>query len=242
MAAPVFPGLVMSTCIRLAKYLSHAGVCSRRGASRLIDAGRVTVNGRAANHIDHVSDQDEICLDGQRIDGLAPKRYYAYHKPVGIDCKLKTEDPSSLVHHLPPEQRTYPIGRLDKDSRGLLILTNDGELCNLLAHPDHSHEKEYWVEVDKPLDEAFFSRMSAGVPLDGTLTKPCVCTALSATRFKIILTQGLNRQIRKMARYCGYRVVDLLRVRIGQLHLDPTRLAENQFTELTTEEVNLLKK
>ncbi|WP_105188650.1 pseudouridine synthase [Pseudoalteromonas sp. T1lg48] len=232
----------MSACIRLAKYLSHAGVCSRRGASRLIDAGRVTVNGRAANHIDHVSEQDEIIVDGERVDGLAAKRYYAYHKPIGIDCKLKTEDSHSLIHHLPPQQRTYPIGRLDKDSRGLLILTNDGELCNQLAHPDHSHEKEYWVEVDKPLDEAFYSRMSAGVPVNGILTKPCVCTPLSPTRFKIILTQGLNRQIRKMARYCGYRVVDLLRVRIGQLHLDCTRLAENQFIELTPEEVKLLKK
>ncbi len=233
---------VMSEPIRLAKYLSHAGVCSRRQASRLIDAGVVKVNGRLANHIDHVSEQDQVEVEGQLVQGLAPKYYFAYHKPVGIDCKLKADDPTSLIHHLPAQGRTYPIGRLDKDSRGLLILTNDGELCHLLAHPDHHHEKEYWVEVDKPLDNDFFAQMSEGVPVDGQITKPCECTPLANTRFRIVLTQGLNRQIRKMARHCGYKVIDLLRVRVGEYELDTRRVPQGHYLELSANEVDLLKK
>ncbi|MFY8274495.1 pseudouridine synthase [Pseudoalteromonas sp. SSDWG2] len=232
----------MTNPIRLAKYLSHAGVCSRRQASRLIDSGVVFVNGQPANHIDHVSDADAIEVEGQLLSGLAKKRYFAYHKPVGIDCKLKPQDPHSLIHHLPPALRTYPIGRLDKDSRGLLILTNDGELCNLLAHPDFSHEKEYWVEVDKPLDNPFFTQMQAGVPVDGEITKPCICEPITATRFKIILTQGRNRQIRKMARFCGYRVTDLLRVRIGEYSLDTELIPQGTYVELDSAEINVLKK
>lgn len=232
----------MSPPIRLAKFLSHAGVCSRRQASRLIDAGMVTVNGRAANHIDHISDQDHVEVDGQRVEGVAQRRYFAYHKPVGVDCKLKPDDPTSLIHHLPPLGRTYPIGRLDKDSRGLLILTNDGDLCNQLAHPSHHHEKEYWVDVDKPLSAAFFAQMSAGVPVDGQITHPCECTPLSSTRFRIVLTQGLNRQIRKMARHCGYKVIDLLRVRVGAYELDTQRIQQGDYLELSAGDIDLLKK
>lgn len=222
---------------RLAKYIGHAGVCSRRQASRLIDLGEVTVNGRPANHIDHVDELDEIIVQGVKLEGPAKKVLYAYHKPVGIDCKLKPEDPSSLIHHLPQGERVYPIGRLDKDSRGLLLLTNDGELCHLLIHPDHHQEKEYLVEVDKPLDAGFCDKMAAGVPVDGQITLPCEVSLVGETHFKIILKQGLNRQIRKMAKYCGYKVIDLYRVRIANYVLNPNEVSENTYQAITLNEL-----
>ncbi|RZF81929.1 pseudouridine synthase [Pseudoalteromonas sp. CO325X] len=232
----------MSPPIRVAKFLSHAGVCSRRQASRLITAERVRVNGALAQHITHVSSHDHITVDGEEVLGLAPKRYFAYHKPVGIDCKLQPHNPHSLIHHLPAGPRVYPVGRLDKDSRGLLILTNDGALCQRLSHPDFAHQKEYWVEVDKPLNPEFFVHMRSGITLGEHTTRPCVCEPLSTTRFKIILTQGLNRQIRKMAKHCGYRVTDLMRVRIGDYVLQPELINEHHFQALTAEQVYGLQK
>ncbi|OHU84598.1 MULTISPECIES: pseudouridine synthase [Pseudoalteromonas] len=229
----------MTHPIRLAKYLGHAGICSRRQASRLIDAGQVMVNGRPANHIDHVTPADLITVAGQQVMGPAKKVLYAYHKPVGIDCKLKMDDPSSLIHHLPHGERVYPIGRLDKDSRGLLLLTNDGELCQRLIHPDHHVEKEYWVKVDRPLDANFCHTMSTGIPIDGQLTLPCEVSLLAPSRFKIVLKQGLNRQIRKMAKHCGYRVIDLYRARIAAFELDSTLLSENQFHPLSLDALKL---
>ncbi|TMP28721.1 23S rRNA pseudouridine synthase F [Pseudoalteromonas rubra] len=227
--------------MRLAKYLSHCGVCSRRQASRLIDAAEVRVNGHPANHIDHVTDADHITVSGTPITGPAPKQLYLYHKPVGIDCKLRADDPSSLIHHLPPGARVYPIGRLDKDSRGLLLLTNDGELCNRLIHPDHHQEKEYRVVVNRPFDPHFCARMSAGVPVDGVMTQACRVEPLTEDTFTIVLKQGMNRQIRKMARHCGYRVIDLYRTRIANLVLDAEALPAGQyqpipFTQLVLEE------
>ncbi len=223
--------------IRLAKYLGHAGVCSRRAASRLIDAGRVLVNGRLANHIDHVDQNDRITVDGVLVEPPKEKRYLAYHKPVGIDCKLRPDDPSSLFHLLPPGPRIYPVGRLDKDSRGLLLLTNDGELCNRLIHPDHHQEKEYLVTVDRPLDDEFCRRMAEGVMIDGQSTLPCRVWQVEPTRFRIILRQGLNRQIRKMARACGYRVIDLYRERIARLNLSELSLAEGEFRPIKKQDI-----
>ncbi|CAH9065506.1 Dual-specificity RNA pseudouridine synthase RluF [Pseudoalteromonas sp. CIP111854] len=222
----------MTQPTRLAKYLGHAGICSRRQASRLIDSGDVTVNGRPANHIDHVNEQDCIMVMGKPVLGPAKKVLYAYHKPIGVDCKLNQNDPSSLIHHLPTGTRTYPIGRLDKDSRGLLLLTNDGELCQRLIHPDHHVEKEYWVTVDGSLDDKFCQKMASGIVVDGQLTLPCKVSLLSDTQFKIVLKQGLNRQIRKMAKYCGYRVVDLHRVRIASFNL-PNTLLESHYHLIT---------
>ncbi|MEQ3512771.1 pseudouridine synthase [Pseudoalteromonas sp. BZB3] len=222
---------------RLAKYIGHAGVCSRRQASRLIDLGEVTVNGRPANHIDHVDELDEVIVKGVKLEGPAKKVLYAYHKPVGIDCKLKLDDPSSLIHLLPQGERVYPIGRLDKDSRGLLLLTNDGKLCHQLIHPDHHQEKEYLVEVDKPLDADFCTKMAAGVPVDGQITLPCEVSLVGDCHFKIILKQGLNRQIRKMAKYCGYKVIDLYRVRIANYVLSPNEVSENNYLAITLDEL-----
>ncbi|WP_256096817.1 pseudouridine synthase [Pseudoalteromonas luteoviolacea] len=225
--------------MRLAKYLSHCGVCSRRQASRLIEQGQVQVNGRPANHIDHVNDQDAVFVSGKRVSGLAEKQLYLYHKPVGIDCKLNAQDPHSLIHHLPNGPRVYPIGRLDKDSRGLLLLTNDGELCNKLIHPDHHQEKEYIVTVDRDIDAQFCHQMAQGVPIDGQITLPCAVRQLDSATFSIILKQGLNRQIRKMAKYCGRRVIDLNRIRIANLTLDPHVLAEGDVRQIKLEQLTL---
>lgn len=223
--------------MRLAKYLSHAGVCSRRQASRLIDTGKVVVNNRLGSHIDHVSEQDEITVAGERVTGLATKVYFAYHKPVGIDCKLKANDPCSLLHRLPQSPRIYPVGRLDKDSRGLLLLTNDGEFCNQLLHPEHHQEKQYTVTVNAPLNPQFCQKMAAGVLVDKQLTQPCEVRLLNDRQFSIVLRQGLNRQIRKMTKACGYQVVDLLRVRIGHYCLNPQKLPEGQILPISPADI-----
>ncbi|MCF2858556.1 rRNA pseudouridine synthase [Pseudoalteromonas sp. SMS1] len=230
---------IASPPMRLAKYLSHCGVCSRRQASRLIDQGQVQVNGHPANHIDHVNDQDDIYVCGERVLGLAEKLLYLYHKPMGIDCKLNEDDPASLFHQLPSGPRVYPIGRLDKDSRGLLLLTNDGELCHALIHPDNHQEKEYVVTVDCEIDAKFCQQMAQGVPVDGQLTLPCVVRLVSPNTFSIILKQGLNRQIRKMAKFCGRRVVDLNRTRIANLALDPNTLAEGEVRQISLDALKL---
>lgn len=227
------PNTLLTEPMRLAKYLGHCGICSRRQASRLIDSGEVTVNGRPANHIDHVTEQDVIVVSGQRVNGIAQRHLYAFHKPVGIDCKIKPDDPSSIVHLLPNDVRLYPIGRLDKDSRGLILITNDGALCHQLNHPEKHVEKEYYVRVDKMLDAHFCDRMSQGVPIDGQITLPCEVTLLDDMQFRIVLKQGLNRQIRKMAKQCGYKVVDLKRVRIATLWLDPLNIAEGELRPLS---------
>ncbi|MGO3914845.1 MAG: pseudouridine synthase [Pseudoalteromonas sp.] len=217
---------------RLAKYLAHAGLCSRKQASRLIDEGVVLVNNQLANHIDHVDDNDYIRVNGVRVQGQAKLIYYAYHKPVGIDCKLNQAGRSSLIHHLPTGTRIYPIGRLDKDTRGLLILTNDGEFCNQLIHPDFHQPKRYLVTVDKPLDNNFCQKMAAGVPVNKQLTLPCKVEKVTNKQFSIILKQGLNRQIRKMAHYCGYQVIDLYREQIAALNLAELNIPENTFLKI----------
>ncbi|WP_440054670.1 pseudouridine synthase [Pseudoalteromonas sp. T1lg65] len=218
----------MTYPMRLAKYIGHCGVCSRKQASRLIEQGDVSVNGRPANHVDHVTPDDLVVVNGVQLTGPAIRELFAYHKPVGIDCKINPDDPSSIYHQLPTNTRVYPIGRLDKDSRGLLLLTNDGALCNRLIHPDFHQEKEYWVRVDKPLSKEFCQRMAAGVPILDTITLPCKVELRSEYSFQIVLKQGLNRQIRRMAQHFGYKVQDLYRVRIAQLCLSNLQLPEGQ--------------
>ncbi|AUJ68428.1 MULTISPECIES: pseudouridine synthase [Pseudoalteromonas] len=229
----------MSYPMRLAKYLSHCGVCSRRQASRLIDSARVTVNGRLANHIDHINLTDSIMVDGELVAPPQARRLFVYHKPVGIDCKVNPDDPASIYHVLPKSCRVYPIGRLDKDSRGLLLLTNDGALCQQLIHPDHHQEKEYEVQVDKPLDPGFCLKMAAGVPVKGQITLPCTVEQIAHDRFRIVLRQGLNRQIRRMAHHCGYRVIDLYRVRIANLALTQLEVNSAEVKEISAELIKL---
>jgi 16S rRNA pseudouridine516 synthase len=228
------------TEMRLAKFIGHSGYCSRKQASRYIDNGDVTVNGRAANHIDHITDKDVVEILGQLITVSSERVYYAYHKPVGIECKINADDPCSIYHHLPKTERVYPIGRLDKDSRGLLILTNDGEFCNQMTHPDFKHQKQYQVQVQlKPdgtgLNGLFASTMAGGLIIDGKQTLPCQVNLIDETHFDITLTQGLNRQIRKMSQQLGFKVIDLKRVRFEQYLL--AALPEGQWVAINQADI-----
>ncbi|KEI71607.1 pseudouridine synthase [Endozoicomonas elysicola] len=224
--------------IRLSKYIADAGVCSRRQASRLIEAGLVQVNGRHGLHIDRIKNGDMVVVDGQEVMTNTEKVYFLYNKPVGVDSVCDWEDGSSIVHHLPKVEnniRVFPIGRLDKDSHGLMLLTNHGELCHKLLHPDFYHEKEYLVCVDQPLSDDFLLSMSAGVRYGGVITKPCRIQKVADQWFQIILTQGLNRQIRRMCRSLGYRVLELQRIRMVNLQLGNLML--NKHRKLTDNEV-----
>ncbi len=225
--------------IRLAKYLADHGLCSRRAASRLIDEGRVLVNQRPANHIDHVDEDDSIQVDGQPFRAVAEKHYLLYHKPVGIDCNLNPEKADSLYHLLQQfPMRLFPVGRLDKDSCGLVLLTNDGELTQRLLHPDFYHEKTYQVRVDIALTTQALAQLASGVSWTvGPHTyqsRPCQLTQLSSNRFEIVLTQGLNRQIRYMCRSVGLKVVQLKRIQLAQFSL--ADLAEGCFQTVNLSE------
>lgn len=208
--------------IRLAKYIADAGVCSRRAACRLIEAGEVQVNGRQGQHVDRVSEHDQIQVSGQPIKPVQELVYYAYNKPAGIDCVCNPDDPNSIIHQIPVGDnipRLFPVGRLDKDSHGLMLLTNDGALCQKLMHPDFYHEKEYIVRVDRPFVPEFCPKMAAGVSYGDITTRPCKIVPETKDSFRIILTQGLNRQIRRMCQALGYRVIDLQRIRVMNLEL-----------------------
>lgn len=210
--------------IRLAKYLADHGLCSRRAASRLIDEGRVLVNQRPANHIDHVDAEDDIQVDGTPFDACTEKHYLLYHKPVGIDCNLNPDKVDSLYHLLQQfPMRLFPVGRLDKDSCGLVLLTNDGELAQRLLHPDFYHEKTYQVTVDKPLTPQALAQLASGVSWTvgphSYQSRTCQVTPLGSDRFEIVLTQGLNRQIRYMCRAVGLKVLQLRRTQLAQFSL-----------------------
>lgn len=234
--------------IRLCKFLADAGVCSRRAASRLIEAGRVSLDGETANHTTRVLPCAQVCVDGARISHSAPRQYYLFNKPVGMDCRLLPNDPSSLLHYLqsrfPPQLHLYPAGRLDKDSRGLLLLTNDGELTQQLMHPDYHHEKGYLVTLDKPPQAADIAAIAAGLDYGDGLTRPCriehpPTQSDDNTQLRMWLTEGKKRQIRRLWRARGYRVVDLLRESIQTLTLGS--LTEEEIRPLTEAELSALK-
>lgn len=219
--------------VRLAKYLAGCGIASRREACRLIEAGRIAINGQIAQHTHRVTTVDgAVTLDGQpctlTLDGHPialpeAKSYWLLNKAVGTDCRLLPQDPASLIHLLPKTPRLFPVGRLDKDSRGLLLLTNDGELSQRLMHPDHGHEKTYEVRLDRHFDDVFLHAMAQGVDYqvaDKTLTtRPCDIERTGDDSFCIVLTQGLNRQIRRMSAALGYKVIDLKRTELMTLTL-----------------------
>ncbi|MBB1269047.1 23S rRNA pseudouridine(2604) synthase RluF [Shewanella sp. SR44-3] len=231
--------------MRLAQYLAKCGVASRRQASRLIEAGRVALDGRQALHTDTVEADNppHLLVDGSRVEPET-KAYYLYHKPVGVDCRLLPQDPTSLIHRLPKDApRLYPAGRLDKDSRGLLLLTNDGDLTHKLMHPDFHHHKTYNVQANKPISDDDIKALSCGVKYADVLTRACEARRLSADRFEIILTQGLNRQIRRMCQALGYKVIDLQRTAIMKLELNSKEfgeVAENKMRPLEAAELKAL--
>ena len=228
--------------MRINKYLSEAGVCSRREADRLIEEGRVTINGILAFLGSTVSEGDEVGLDDKLITGSAKKVLIAFNKPRGIVCT--TADPKSkdvnIVEYINYPERIFPVGRLDKDSEGLILLSNDGDLSNRIMKARNYHEKEYEVEVDKPFDDEFLKKMSEGVPILDTVTRKCKLRRTGKTSFNIILTQGLNRQIRRMCENFGYRVVKLKRIRIMNIKLGS--LKSGTYRNITEVEYNELAK
>ena len=226
--------------MRINKYLSEAGVCSRREADRLIEEGRVTINGILAFLGSTVSEGDEVGLDDKLITGSAKKVLIAFNKPRGIVCT--TADPKSkdvnIVEYINYPERIFPVGRLDKDSEGLILLSNDGDLSNKIMKARNYHEKEYEVEVDKPFDDEFLKKMSEGVPILDTVTRKCKLRRTGKTSFNIILTQGLNRQIRRMCEYFGYRVMKLKRIRIMNIKLG--NIKPGTYRNITEAEYNEL--
>ena len=231
----------MEDNIRLNKYLSDAGICSRRAADRAIEEGQVIVNGKVAVVGQRVTSDDQIMYNGRMVSN-ANKRpiLIAYNKPVGIVCTAEKKEKNNIIDHIGYEERIYPIGRLDKDSTGLILLTNQGDLVNKIMRGANAHEKEYIVSVDKEIDGQFIKKMSEGVYLDEleVTTRKCKVRKLSKYEFNIILTQGLNRQIRRMCQMLGYRVKTLKRVRIMNIKL--ADLKEDTYRDVTAEELAVL--
>jgi 23S rRNA pseudouridine2604 synthase len=221
--------------LRLNKYISETGLCSRREADARIEAGRVTINGVVATLGTQVAAGDVVCVDGKRVGGEERHVYIALNKPVGITSTIETHVPGNLLEVVKYPQRIFPIGRLDKDSEGLLLLTNNGDIVNEILRSENEHEKEYVVTVDRPVTEIFLNGMASGVRILGTVTKPCKVRRVGAATFRIVLTQGLNRQIRRMCSFFGYKVQKLQRVRIINLELG--ELKPGQWRQLQTEEV-----
>ena len=221
---------------RLNKYLSEAGYCSRRAADKLIDEGRVTINGVVPEMGTKVVQGDTVKVDGKTILNDAKKRsYIAFNKPVGIVCTTDTGvEKDNIIDYIKYPSRIFPIGRLDKDSEGLILLTDDGDIVNKILRASNNHEKEYIVSVDKPISQTFIQRMSGGIPILETVTKKCKVQKLSTYEFKIILTQGLNRQIRRMCEYLNYEVLSLKRTRIMNIHL---KCDIGTYRDLTREEL-----
>jgi 23S rRNA pseudouridine2604 synthase len=227
--------------IRINKYLSEAGFCSRRGADKLIDEGRVTINGMIPELGTKISLDDEVRVDGKLIS--KPKEnpiYLAFNKPVGIVCTTDTAaEKDNIIDYINHKKRIFPIGRLDKASEGLILLTSDGDIVNKILRARNNHEKEYIVTVNKSITSLFLDKMANGVPILDTLTKPCEIEQITRNTFKIILTQGLNRQIRRMCDYLEYKVIKLRRIRIMNIHLD---MAVGKWRNLTLEELAKINK
>ncbi|MBK6499598.1 MAG: pseudouridine synthase [Saprospiraceae bacterium] len=206
--------------ISLNKYISDTGMCSRRDADKLIEAGRVKINDIVARKGNRVTATDQVFVDDVLIVNKAKPIYIALNKPIGIVCTTDARDPDNIITYLGYKERIFPIGRLDKMSQGLILLTNDGDIVNKILRAGNYHEKEYIVTVNKPIDTAFVKTMSAGVPILDTVTRPCQVHKIDDYTFSIILTQGLNRQIRRMCEFLGYQVKALSRIRIMDIKLD----------------------
>ena len=208
--------------IRINKYLTQVGYCSRREADRLIEQGRITINGKVPELGTKVSMNDDVRVDGKPV--TKPKEsfvYLAFNKPRGIVCTTDTRvEKDNIIDFIKYPKRIFPIGRLDKPSEGLIFLTNDGDIVNKILRARNNHEKEYIVTVDKEIDADFVRKMSNGVPILDTITRKCYVEQIAKRKFKIILTQGLNRQIRRMCEYLDYKVTKLKRIRIMNVSLD----------------------
>lgn len=225
---------------RLNKYISDSGFCSRREADKLIEQNRVKINGVVPELGTKVQPGDSVVVDGKRINAVEQNKsdrvYIAYNKPIGITCTTERNVHGNIIDAIRHKKRIFPIGRLDKPSEGLIFLTSDGDIVNKILRAENAHDKEYLVTVDKPLSERFVDRMQRGVPILDTITKPCVVKVQSRFVFSIILTQGLNRQIRRMCEFLGYEVTKLKRTRIMNVTLD--KLKPGQWRNLTAQEMD----
>ena len=222
---------------RINKYLSEFGYCSRREADKLIQEGKVRINGKITAIGTKVKEGDQVEVDGKKIQESRKQKkiYLAFNKPLGIVCTTdRRVEPDNIIDFIKYPERIFPVGRLDKDSEGLIFLTNDGDIVNKILRARNNHEKEYIVCVNRPINKDFIQLMSNGVKILDTLTKNCFVKQLGAKKFKIILTQGLNRQIRRMCESLGYRVQALKRVRIMNIKLD---IPTGKYREFTKEEL-----
>jgi 23S rRNA pseudouridine2604 synthase len=212
--------------VRLNKYISETGVCSRREADKWIEAGRVTLNGAPAALGHKVAQGDEVRIDGNLVGAKKKAIYIALNKPVGITCTTEAHVEDNIVRFVGHSERIFPVGRLDKDSEGLILLTNDGDIVNEILRSENEHEKEYVVSVNRPITDLSLRMLASGVKIMGMTTKPCRVERVDAETFRLVLTQGLNRQIRRMCSALGYRVRRLQRVRIISIHVGALRAGE----------------
>ncbi len=224
-----------SQTIRLNKAISETGYCSRREADRLIEAKRVKVNGKIAVVGMQISQTDKITIDGKPLNSKPESVYLAFNKPRGITCTTDTAIEGNIIDYINYPERIFPIGRLDKDSEGLILLTSDGNIVNKILRAGNNHEKEYIVRTNKIITDDFITKMAAGIPILDTVTKKCFVKKEGPDQFRIILTQGLNRQIRRMCTYLDYEVVRLKRIRIMNISL--ANLKPGEVRELTEKEL-----
>ena len=225
--------------ISLNKYISSTGICSRREADKWIEAGRVKINGQTAKKGNRVFENDQVTLDGKPLKSKPRTVYIALNKPPGITSTTDRKDRDNIIDFVQHPQRIFPIGRLDKASSGLILLTNDGDIVNDILRVENNHEKEYIVKVDRPITKYFLEKMRNGIPILGTVTKKCQVEKQSKFVFKIILTQGLNRQIRRMCAFLDYKVLSLKRVRIMNILLRGIEVGK--WRDLSAEELGTLK-
>ena len=221
--------------LRINKFLSEAGICSRRQADQYIKDGKVKIDGRVALLGDKVTKDNIVTFRGKKVEIEEKLAFIAFNKPIGIVCTTDQREPDNIVDYINYDMRIYPIGRLDKDSEGLILLTNDGNIVNKILRAENNNEKEYIVKVNKNITKEFVEGMSKGVPILGTITKPCIVEPIGNREFRIILTQGLNRQIRRMCEYFGYSVTNLKRIRIMNIRLN--RLKTGTWRNVTEKEI-----
>lgn len=226
--------------ISINKYISSTGFCSRRAADKLLDEGRVKINGVLAKKGNRVTDADKVLIDGKPLKTKEEQVYILLNKPVGITCTTDLKDKDNIVDFVNYPDRIFPVGRLDKPSQGLIILTNDGDIVNKILRAGNAHEKEYLVTVTKPITNSFIKGMAGGVPILGTKTKKCKVKQIGKHNFSITLTEGMNRQIRRMCEYFDYKVSRLKRTRI--MHLTIGDLPNGKWRHLTKVELDKLKK
>lgn len=220
----------------LNKYISSTGICSRREAEKLIISGQVTINGKPTQLGNRVFDGDEVRINGDLLKAKPKTLYIAFNKPIGIVCTTDLREKNNIINYINHPERLFPIGRLDKPSEGLIFLTNDGDIVNKILRAGNNHQKEYIVTVNKQITDSFIDKMSNGISILGTVTKKCFVEKISNTTFKIILTQGLNKQIRRMCEYLDYNVTKLKRTRIMNVNLGKLKIG--QWRELSSEELH----